>query len=320
MWNTFDVNVLVNGNRCKQYDFQNRKYIESKDDSEWYFQIQNNTPGRVLAVCSVDGLNVLSGETASPSDSGYIIDAYHSQKIKGFRLSDDDWALFKFGYKLKKDLKTPNKKVYAVSKGGGAEKNCGVVGVKLFYEVPKVIEYVPQENIKWYSGGISGSYANYTGTCSYSLNASSLNSSYTITGAINPVNIQWTPDTTTNYSSLFGGCAASKKTSNDNSINFSLQNMAEDHYIPVKEKTYSNKLSAPKPKKFDMGTEFGRREVSKVVTVDFERGCEAFSTDIYYASREALIEMGVPITNYLKTNLPKSFPNKYCTPPRDWNG
>ena len=92
MWQQYDVNVLVNGSRCKQYTHGGRNYIEAKDGSEWYFQIQNNTPSRVLAICSVDGLNVLSGEIATENDTGYVIDAYHSQKIKGFRFSDDEWA------------------------------------------------------------------------------------------------------------------------------------------------------------------------------------------------------------------------------------
>ena len=71
---------------------------------------------------------------------------------------------------------------------------------------------------------------------------------------------------------------------------------------------------------FDMGTEFGRKEHSKVRTVEFTRGSLAQSFDIYYASREALIAMGVPITNELQVNLPQSFPTTYCTPPKNWIG
>lgn len=172
MWNTFDVNVLVNGNRCKQYNHEGKTYIEAKDGSEWYFQIQNNSPGRVLAVCSVDGLNVLTGETAKPEDTGYIIDAYHSQKIKGFRFSDTEWALFKFGYKINKDTGAKNGKVYAVSKGNGAERNCGVIGVKLFYEVPKKIEYIPipAPSYTYYNqgSGSSGGWSLYAMTGSWS--------------------------------------------------------------------------------------------------------------------------------------------------------
>ncbi len=82
----------------------------------------------------------------------------------------------------------------------------------------------------------------------------------------------------------------------------------------------SSPVSKISKENFDMGTEFGRKETSKVQNVSFDRGCLAQSFDIYYASRESLISMGVPINNILSTNLPQSFPNEYCTPPKGWNG
>ena len=352
MWDQFDINVMVNGSRCKQYTHEGRKYVEAKDGSEWYFQIQNNSPGRVLAVCSVDGLNVLTGETATKKDSGYVIDSYHSQKIKGFRFSDEEWAMFKFGYKIDKSTGAPNGKVYAVSKGKETAKNCGVIGVRLFYEKFKKVEYVAPPQYSQY---------NYTTTGSYSLGASyavsSSWSSNSISGCAS-TNASWTPKGAT------GGLYGEGRfgyTPNDN--RFNLANMTEDYYIPVAgaagpispdqyptdrnslrdrfnrvRSTYYNAytrdltedkkpwmacagLKQEKPKGFDIGTEFGKREKSKVEVVDFERGCQAYYVDIFYASRESLIEMGVPINNTLKVNyLPQSFPNKYCTPPKNWNG
>ena len=77
----------------------------------------------------------------------------------------------------------------------------------------------------------------------------------------------------------------------------------------------------PSPELFDVGTEFGRKETSKVKNVDFHRGCLAQSFDIYYASRDALIRMGIPMENVLQSNyVPQSFPNKYATPPKNWVG
>ena len=96
----WDINVLVNGNRCKQYQHDGKTFIEAKQGSEYVLEIKNNYWKRILAVSAVDGLNVLTGKTASETDSGYIIDAYHSEKIKGFRFSDDEWAMFRFGYKF----------------------------------------------------------------------------------------------------------------------------------------------------------------------------------------------------------------------------
>jgi hypothetical protein len=311
MWDQFDINVMVNGSRCKQYKYNDRSYIEAKDGSEWYFQIQNNSPERVLAVCSVDGLNVLSGETATKKDTGYIIDSYHSQKIKGFRFSDDEWALFKFGYKIDKSTGAKNKKVYAVSKGNGADRNCGVIGVRLFYEKFKKVEYIapPTYTPSW---AVSSSW------CSGSTSSYTLNASYAITGAMSG-KCSWSPNN-----------------------RFNLANMVEDYYIPTRGTpdlhAYSGQmlagaiadakavrqtaLAAPKSAKpFDMGTEWGKRESSKVETIDFDRGCQAYYVDIYYASRDSLIGMGVPLSNNIKVNrLPESFPTSYAKPPKDWMG
>jgi len=300
MWNTFDINVLVNGSRCKQYGHEGKSYIEAKNGSEWYFQIQNNSPTRILAVCSVDGLNVLTGESASPTDSGYIIDAYSSQKIKGFRFSDEEWALFKFGYKV-------NGKTYAQSKGDGAEKNCGVIGVRLFQEkqIPKI--QVPIEDPEWTKWPMYCSGSSYqgifggSGTCGAGLNITGANSNVTYTANAS------------------------------NNADFSLQNMTEDYYLPVREsetKGRFNKIRSTsyntytKKASFDMGTEWGKREKSKVETINFERGIEIYSTDIYYASRSSLIDMGVPINPRIKVSnsLPESFPNRYAKPPKGWTG
>lgn len=297
---SYDINITVNGNRCKQFSFQNKTFIEAKQGSEYVIEIKNNHYKRILAVAAVDGLNVLTGKTASETDSGYIIDAYHSEKIKGFRFSDDEWAMFRFGYKF-------NGQTYAQSKQDGSEKNCGVVGIRLFYEQePLVIYNTPV--VTW---------SNPLPT---------------------PISPSWPPSYPT-WPTItcegLGGVSDGGYTSN---VNFmASMDMASDDSQPkaqynsclrsdsgVKSRSsgiMSRRLcSSPEPKGFDMGTEWGRKEQSKVHTVNFEKGCLAHSLDIYYASRESLIEMGVPLTNNLKVNLPQSFPEKYAKPPKNWVG
>ena len=42
-----------------------------------------------------------------------------------------------------------------------------------------------------------------------------------------------------------------------------------------------------------------------------------FKVSIYYASREALIDMGVPVINQAQIpSFPEPFPNRFCKPPR----
>jgi hypothetical protein len=70
---------------------------------------------------------------------------------------------------------------------------------------------------------------------------------------------------------------------------------------------------------FDMGTKFGKSKESKVIEVEFEKGILTFSTNIYYASRQSLIDMGVPLGNEKQVSFPSPFKNsKYSTPPVGW--
>lgn len=70
-------------------------------------------------------------------------------------------------------------------------------------------------------------------------------------------------------------------------------------------------------KGFDMGTEFSQKAIEdKVEDTMFEVSYRSCSFTIYYASREALIEMGIPIVKEAKISLPNPFPSKFCRPPR----
>lgn len=294
----FDIHVLVNGNRCKQYQHDGKTYIQANPGSEYTIEIKNNYWKRILAVSAVDGLNVLTGKTASESDSGYIIDAYHSEKIKGFRFSDDEWAMFRFGYKFFGNT-------YAQSKQDGSEKNCGVIGVRLFYEnEPMVVYNTPV--VTW---------TNPLPT--------------PIAPAWPPSYPSWPTITCDGIGGLSDGGPSYTANVNfmasaDMSSEVSVQNACLRGGPELKGRSggiTSRRLCAsPEPKGFDMGTEWGRKEQSKVHTVNFEKGCLAHSLDIYYASRESLLEMGVPLNNNIKVNLPQSFPEKYAKPPKNWVG
>ena len=52
--------------------------------------------GRVLAVTSVDGVNVITGKTASTLSSGYVLDPWNTVEIDGWRKSMDEVAAFYF--------------------------------------------------------------------------------------------------------------------------------------------------------------------------------------------------------------------------------
>jgi hypothetical protein len=84
---------------------------------------------RVLTVISVDGVNVISGETASPDQTGYVLAAGQSAQITGWRKSMSRVAAFEF-------TSLPNS--YAARTG--RPDNVGVIGVAVFREKRR---YVP---------------------------------------------------------------------------------------------------------------------------------------------------------------------------------
>jgi len=280
-----DINILVNGNRCKFYYHEGKTYIEAKQGSEYEIEIKNNSWGRVEAVCSVDGLSVMTGKPADEKENGYVVDAYHPLKIKGFRYSDDAVGSFKF------ELKNNS---YAASKGKKSKRNCGVIGIRLFEELVKVQfphfdtwDYVKPSTPWPKTPPWQEPYITWCGTDSLGGNYTSANNSV------------FTSNLTTH--GLVGDKGEVKSCCNN--------------ILRSAEKTVE------KPTKgFDMGTAWGSKKESKVVTVSFDRGSMGFSTDIYYASRESLIEMGVPIENHTKVVAPKSFPGGYAQPPKGWNG
>jgi hypothetical protein len=313
---SFDLNITVNGSRCKQYSHQGKTFIEAKQGSEYVIEVKNNHWKRVLAVGSVDGLNVLTGKTAHESDSGYIIGAYSAEKIKGFRFSDDEWALFKFGYKF-------NGNTYAQSKEDGSEKNCGVIGVRFFYEKDPIVVTSWTNTWTTYNttGGIMPQIYNsgtpYTSNVNYQSN--NFGAQDITFGSTNNTFKDCSQKISSKKRSASGGCSAGGEL---RGFAAAAAAPSVNYCAPVEDSACCDFMSVEKERgaDFDMGTEWGRKERSKVTTVSFERGSLAQSFDIYYASRESLIAMGVPIQNTLSVNLPQSFPDKYATPPKNWNG
>jgi len=86
--------------------------------------IKNHSPGRIEAVVSVDGLDVIDGQPASLQKRGYLLDPYGDLEIDGFRTSTSEVAAFRFG---------SVRNSYAARKHGNT-RNVGVIGVAVFHE------------------------------------------------------------------------------------------------------------------------------------------------------------------------------------------
>jgi hypothetical protein len=118
-----DVYDRADGVALPVYTTEGRSYIVGEPGHEYAVRIRNRTGGRVLVITSVDGVNVISGETAAPSQSGYVLDPWGSVEISGWRKSLDHTAAFFF---------TDLGNSYAARTG--RPDDVGVIGVAVFQE------------------------------------------------------------------------------------------------------------------------------------------------------------------------------------------
>ena len=127
----FEFEVRVNGSSAKEYIHKGSYYIEGKEGSKFSLRMRNNSGARVLFVPTVDGLSVMSGEEASFKSRGYIVNAYDSVTIDGWRTSNNNVAEFFFSHP---------KGSYAVKSDKGG--NLGVIGCAVFKEKYKAPTYI----------------------------------------------------------------------------------------------------------------------------------------------------------------------------------
>lgn len=108
-------------------------WVAGVPGAKYAIDIRNASGARVLAVTSVDGVNVVSGETASVAQTGYVFGAWQRYGITGWRKSNNDVAAFEF-------TASPN----SYAERTGRPRDVGVIGVALFKErAPAVQPVVP---------------------------------------------------------------------------------------------------------------------------------------------------------------------------------
>lgn len=111
------------GQRLPIYAHGGKLYVAGQPGERYSVQVTNRSPGRVLAVISVDGVNVVSGETAAPEQSGYVLSPYQSYDISGWRKTNSEVAAFYF-------TALPDSYAARTDRPG----NVGVIGLALFRE------------------------------------------------------------------------------------------------------------------------------------------------------------------------------------------
>ncbi|MEO7254596.1 MAG: hypothetical protein ABIZ64_10210, partial [Casimicrobium sp.] len=111
------------GQTLPVYFSRGEYWVAGTPGAKYSVSVANASGGRILAVMSVDGVNVLNGETAGIEQSGYVFNAYQRYDVNGWRKSNSEVAAFEF-------VASPAS--YAERTGRPA--NVGVIGVALFKE------------------------------------------------------------------------------------------------------------------------------------------------------------------------------------------
>ncbi|MFA6042166.1 MAG: hypothetical protein WCV85_00720 [Patescibacteria group bacterium] len=117
------LSVVVHGKEVREIFHEEKMFIEAHLGSRFSLRISNNSPKRVLAVITVDGLSVMDGKVGKFDSSGYVLSPWSSHDIPGWRLSDAAVAKFFFG---------TLDQAYATQMD--APTNIGVIGCAVFNE------------------------------------------------------------------------------------------------------------------------------------------------------------------------------------------
>lgn len=96
-------------------------YVVGKPGNEYQLQIKNRQNEDILAIVSVDGVNIVTGETAASDQGGYVFERGQQYDIQGWRKNLSQTAAFYF---------TPLPDSYAGRTGRPG--NVGVIGMAVF--------------------------------------------------------------------------------------------------------------------------------------------------------------------------------------------
>ncbi|RZL64520.1 MAG: hypothetical protein EOP81_08170 [Variovorax sp.] len=113
----------ASGRELPVYRHRGEYWVAGSPGARYAIRLRNASGERVMAVMSVDGVNVVTGETASFAQNGYVFDGRERADIAGWRKSDAQIAAFEF---------TSLADSYAGRTG--RPDHVGVIGVALFRE------------------------------------------------------------------------------------------------------------------------------------------------------------------------------------------
>jgi len=125
-----DVEIVdrSTGERLPIYGRAGERWVAGVPGHRYAIRVCNRSSARLLAVMSVDGLNVLSGDAAAWNQRGYVFAPGDQYDVAGWRKSNDRVAAFEFS-------SVPD----SYASRTGRPDNVGVIGVALFREAAEAV-------------------------------------------------------------------------------------------------------------------------------------------------------------------------------------
>jgi hypothetical protein len=117
----------LDGSPLPTFRHADSTYVLGEPGDRYNIRVDNPTAERVEVVVTVDGRDAISGEVGDyVTQRGYLVEAWGSVSIEGFRRSLDEIAAFRFA---------PRAESYSALRG--TPQHTGVVGVAVFPEKPR---------------------------------------------------------------------------------------------------------------------------------------------------------------------------------------
>lgn len=128
-YDLFELSVAVpskhGSTKIPEYGVKGLTFVEGRRGQKFTLKLRNDAAQRVMAVISIDGLSVLDGEPCTDRSRGYVIPAYSTVEIEGWRSSLH--KIHEFTFEAKEQS-------YAKGSETNSTQNCGVIAAKFFSE------------------------------------------------------------------------------------------------------------------------------------------------------------------------------------------
>jgi len=293
--------LVVRGRPIDTFHHKGKTYVEGRRGTQYEIQFYNDSNQRRKIVISVDGLNIMTGD--STWDRGYIVEPYQTVGIPGWRKSSDKTAAFEF---------SSLKESYNQHNVSGQTSSVGVIGCKVYKEKvkPAPIVYHNYHHYPWYWRPYEYPYYGhyYTNTASLgggggwvstlqAQNMNMANDGHSVNLAASGSNFETSKATFNNSNAATHDMLPKSSDVLHSSANV-LRSIVNDS--PVAEVT-------PGP----LGTGWGEDKTFHTTSIEFESEASPCETLVlYYDSFEGLKRRGVPVQEPIKAYVdPEPFPD-----------